>query len=773
VHVARAELRLAHSDVRPLRHVPLRPDPLTPFAAAVRDLRRDLDEQVDVCLDLLPVLPRDVAARTRKLVAQAGGTGGFAASSPAWWRELGGSPLEMGRSAGGKQRRSGEGDVKVRRAAERFGAGEQPVFAVQLLIRTQSTVPGRAKTHLARALAAFDQWSEQNHWRVAGVNLGGAGHLGADLPLLRAWFDHRIATGRFAPVRSMWLTGEELAGLLKPPTAACHADNVARSGGMVPLPPQGLPTWRPGSPGLFYAGIIDTAEGERHVGVPLEDTFFTIHFGRSRWGKTELMLARALGLALANTPPAKRTGLLLLDPHRDGIQRMKAMLTAPEHASRVLELDLTRGSDGYDAKSAGWNPLSMQDASREDIDEKVASVVDAVAATLGWGDQAPRAKTLLTVAAETLCHLALAVPAEIAPTVFQIPTLLTNAEWREQILPVLPPSLQDYWSERFPRVPAEATTVVTNLFDRLSSNKKIVALLGSSRSTFSMRRAMDEAAIVLVCPGDDEDKSKLMSCLIVFELLRAAKSRQAIPRDERRRFDAFLDELAALDGAARGNIAAILEQTAKFGLRMHGANQLPSRLSKTSRAAFLSNASHVFTTALAYDDARSIAHEWGAGRLVTPETITEIDRYAHIGHLSIGGRRTKPFRLRGPEVTTLYAEHHNPAGVETVDEAIDATMARRSVWQVLADLEALEGRIVEHLTNRRTRPAPAAREADSGPVPAGALHSSGDHAATDVHRDVDDEVDLTPRTVARTPPADGGAVVDLGAARGRRRGNRS
>jgi hypothetical protein len=35
------------------------------------------------------------------------------------------------------------------------------------------------------------------------------------------------------------LCASEIAGLLKPPTARCYVENVARSGGAIPPPPAG------------------------------------------------------------------------------------------------------------------------------------------------------------------------------------------------------------------------------------------------------------------------------------------------------------------------------------------------------------------------------------------------------------------------------------------------------------------------------------------------------------------------------------------------------
>jgi hypothetical protein len=61
--VARAELVLAADAAWPLRAVPLRPDLLLSFAVAALDVRPELGERAEVCIDLVPV----TAARARRL----------------------------------------------------------------------------------------------------------------------------------------------------------------------------------------------------------------------------------------------------------------------------------------------------------------------------------------------------------------------------------------------------------------------------------------------------------------------------------------------------------------------------------------------------------------------------------------------------------------------------------------------------------------------------------------------------------------------------------
>ena len=72
---------------------------------------------------------------------------------------------------------------------------------------------------------------------------------------------------------------------------------------------------------------------------------------------------------------------------------------------------------------------------------------------------------------------------------------------------------------------------------------------------------------MLACPGAGGAKDKLVANLLVFDLLHAAKGRAHIPPEQRRQFYVFLDEVQTYDGAASGNLAALLEQTAKYGIR--------------------------------------------------------------------------------------------------------------------------------------------------------------------------------------------------------------
>lgn len=693
LHVARAELVLAGEMSRPIRAVPLKPDPLQSLAAAVYDVRPDLGERAEVCLDLLPLTAAKVAHLRRRHSGPGASGRGARVMDVACGLALGGTDLLLefideflpghggaGSAAPGRRGRDLPGP-QTPVDPGKFIDPAEPLFAVQVLIRVESRIEGRAQAHLHQILAAFDAWRADNWWRVHGINLGFV-HLGADTRLFRRRFDRRITTGEFRPRRQNLVTASEIAGLLKPPTKHCAHLNVARSGGMVPPAPRDLPVYR-GQPGVIPLGYAPGPDGiDRLLGMPLADLFFSLRIGKSRYGKTEMALVQAVALALSGN------GVWFLDPHADGWHRAQPLLT--EVAGRLWEIDLT--VRGEEAKIAGYNPLAMAGQNRACIEDRVDAVVTAIGSALSWGDSAPRAKTILTKACETLCHLALRLPADTAPTLFQIRTLLDDTDWRMAVLPALPRHLRNYWTLTFPKYPADATPTITNVIERLAASPTLSAFFGSSQSTYDVRRAMDTGRVVFLCPPGG-DIGRLVSCFLIYDLFRAGRSRAEVPAERRRRYDAFVDELTVVDGAAKGYLASILEQLGKFGVHLHAMTQMAQRLTPATRDALLQNQSLLASTAGEIDAVKAATRQWG--RYVEPETLVNLPRFHHVMAATLNGQVTTPFKVRGAQVTDLFDAH--PEHLQAQREAIDTNLHRRPVHEVLADLDTLDDRILDAL----------------------------------------------------------------------------
>lgn len=708
VQKVRAELRLARPSSEPLAHLPLIPDPLQSFAQVIGRLNHQHGDRAEIAVDLLPATPATRRRLRRRLLREA--------------RRLEGDPLGNARDpraglGGGRpvgRRRPAE-MVEQRAAREEIAAKlaqAEPLFRLQILIRCSSPERGSAVSCLHGLLGCFDAFAGANSFRVVGVRFFGLAFAGADLPGQRAWFDRRFDTGLFRPGRRDYVTAREVAGLLKPPTVHCASPEVLRLGPAVYPAPRSLPTFA-GQPGLIPLGRVETESGDRRVGVRAEDSFFSYVAGRSRWGKTELALNKCLHLFRSGH------GGLLLDPHLDAVQRVKSCLTEPELAARIVELDLVgpRSREGQ----PGWNLFAARGLDPEAAERRVEAIVDSFASALQWSERNNRALTLTTQAAGALIELAGILPDGLQPTIFQIPSLLGDPDWLAAALPYLSPARRQFFSQRFPRLSDEAITPVTNLIDRLRSSTQLAALLGAQSSTYDIRRAMDERKIVLACPGAGGAKDKLVACLLVFDVLHAAKGRANIPPERRAPFHLFLDEVQTYDGAAGGNLAALLEQTAKYGVRATLLNQNPERLTKQTLNALTTNRSHLITTALDAHAASLIAREWGADPPAS--AITGLPRWQFLAQVTHRGELTRPFLFSGESVEETFAAHFHPDAVPGIQPRIDAASGRKSAAETIGELDTLDERIKHYLETKQVRPArataPDANRPWTAPAPAG------------------------------------------------------
>jgi hypothetical protein len=685
----RTELRLARPSVEPLARLDNEPDPLQPFAAAMASLRPRDGERSTVCFDLLPAAGRRRTRLRRRLKRQA--------------RRAHGERRSLMEVLDGERRRNTADPAElidrrlVGQALDAKLRDAGPLFEAQILLCCQAPERPRAKLAMQSLLAAFEPLAAHNWLRPVGLGIGDAVFIGSDFPTRRRGFDRRLSSGLFRRARRGILTAREVAGFLKPPTVHCVAENVLRSGTLLPAPPK-LPTFDKATDDLIPLGRIVGEGGERVVGVPTADTFFSYVAGRSRYGKTEMAIAQFVHLVRSGH------GGLFLDPHADALERIRPYLDDPDIARRVVEVDL---SSARLESLPGWNLFELSSDERTAAESRVEAIVDAFASTLQWGEQSTRAINLTTQAAGALARIAPVLPSELTPTIFQLPTLLSNERWRAAVLPFLPKASQGFWIDRFPLLAQEAITPLTNLVDRLRHSTPISALLGQSQSTYRVREAMDSGQIVLACPGAGGTRERLLANLLLFDLLHAARTRSELAPAQRRPFWVFLDEVQSYDGAASGNLAALLEQSAKFGLRAVVLNQNPERLNPQTLNALTTNRSNLLATALNSHAAALLTKEW-AGQ-PDPAALTKLGRYRFVAQVTHRGELSKPFALGGIRVEDILGA---PAAHRKALAGGAATQMQ--VGEVIAHLETLDARILAKLEELRRKPGAADGSAPAG-----------------------------------------------------------
>lgn len=691
-YVQRVELALAMGDQKSLAPLGLNPDPLQQLAAAMASVRTAEGEHATVVLDLVPVRERHLARRRRRLIARSkrrgpsafgerltGGTGGggLAEAFTAAW--------SGGKTSGGRSDRLPR-MTDLRDGVGKFEPSAGAVFRVQLLLRTEARHPQAALARMNQLLAAFSVTTGENYFKPRRPRT----------PWRKAQFDRRFFTGEFAPCKRQWLTVPELAGFLKPPTVKCRASSVVRSGGLVPPAPSDLPVYT-GQRDLVPLGAVTYADGRERIGAArVKDLLFALQLGKSGHGKTEAALVQCIALAHSGY------GTWFLDPHGEGWMRAKPYLAHPHITPRVWEINLAHSEP--DQLVASWNPLSMEGRNEAAVKDIVRSVTEGIASAQDWGDNAPRARTILARSAQALALLnhqaVMAGEPDAQCTLFQLRSWLTDDEWREQLLRRLPQRVRDYWEKTFPKLAKDAVPTVTYAIDRLDTSPALQAFFGSPRSAYDVRTAMDTSRIVFVCPSGSESDA-IVSCLLIHDLHRAGLSRQDTPRNERATFWAWGDELTALDSSSKGFLAAIAEQLRKYEVRFIGMTQMALRLSAITRQALLQNQSLLSTCAADYDEAAFVARRWNGH--VTPETITELPKYHYVMSINLNGTPTKPFRVRGLPVEEIFARYDNPEGVPELDTAIDTNLRRRPIAEILTALEDLDSVVLTHHAGTSSR----------------------------------------------------------------------
>ncbi|MFD5790506.1 hypothetical protein ACFWH1_28270 [Streptomyces sp. NPDC127037] len=696
LYVARAEMVLARPDHRQLTAAALTPDPLQLMASACAHADAERGEEVELVVDLVPVSGPRVARWRRRLLrrAQERGPSAFGEQLPGadggvpggrLWSSVAGGLNGGGRGRGQAGARGPRFSDLAAGVGKFLPAGDTTVFAVQVLLRATAPHPGQAQGLLQRVMAVMDAWSGENWWRPRGPRFG-AWHPYNDVWWLRRSFDRRFETGEFAPSRRQWVTAREIAALLKPPSVHCSASNVVRTGGVVPAAPARLPEWT-GQPGVVPLGLVTGPDGRERLGaVPQKDVLFGAGLGRSGFGKSELALVQALTLAYAGF------GVWFLDPHGAAVQRALPYLTHPALTSRVLLVDVSVKDPT--ARIGAWNPLSMEGRDLHQVQEVVGAVVGGLASAQGWGDRAPRARAILSHSVQVLAHLALLMcergRPDLQPTLFSITRLLTDEEWRTQVLERLPKRLSRFWQLTFPQYESGAVPVVTQMLEQLETSDSLRAFLGQPRSTYDVRAAMDENKIVMIRCSGSGSADQIITSLLLFDLFLAGLSREGVPQEDLATMFAFADELTAIDGASRGYVAAILEQLRKYEVRLMGLTQMVMRLSEETRQALMQNQSLLTATGADSNEAAFVAKRLGG---IAPEVLEQLAKYQYVASTMLDGERTTPFRVRGVAVHQALADYHRPDLMPTLNEAIDRTLKRRPVGEILRLLDGDDGRL--------------------------------------------------------------------------------
>ena len=292
-------------------------------------------------------------------------------------------------------------------------------------------------------------------------------------------------------------------------------------------------------------------------------------------------------------------GLALLDPHGDLIEKL--LSTIPEH--RKKDLIYFNVPDPENALS--FNPLEgVLPAKRPLVAAGLLEVFKKIW-TDSWGT---RLEHILRNALLTLLD-------QPDATIADILRLLDDDGYRRTALArVGNPQVRRFWIQEYENFPGryrtDAAAPIQNKVGAFLADPIMNRILTQSKSSFDLRRTMDERKILLVNLAKGkigEGPAALLGALLVSQLGSAGLSRADIPERARRDFYLYLDEFQTFTTMS---IANMLAELRKYRVNLILANQYLSQVDRQVEDAIMGNVGTLVSFRVGPRDADFLAKEF-------------------------------------------------------------------------------------------------------------------------------------------------------------------
>ncbi|MDO4526913.1 MAG: type IV secretion system DNA-binding domain-containing protein [Candidatus Saccharibacteria bacterium] len=309
--------------------------------------------------------------------------------------------------------------------------------------------------------------------------------------------------------------------------------------------------------------------------------------GQTGAGKSGMLELLALSDVFYNQ------GYCIIDPHGDfAIDNLKFI---PE--SRVKDVVYFNPADT--AFPVAFNPLEYTDPSRKpNICSEVIGVLKRMFGD-SWG---PRLEHILR-------YTLLALLDRPSATLLDISRMLTDKEFRKETLDYCQDvTVLQFWKHEFgqwnDKQINESIAPVLNKVGAFTANPIIRNIIGQPRSSFDIRKIMDEGKILVVNLSKGligEDNASILGSFLVTKVQLAAMSRSDIPRvEDRRPFYLYVDEF---QNFATDSFAVILSEARKYGLNLTVANQYVAQMTENVRDAVFGNVGTTICFRVSAEDA--------------------------------------------------------------------------------------------------------------------------------------------------------------------------
>ncbi|MBR3180825.1 type IV secretion system DNA-binding domain-containing protein, partial [Candidatus Saccharibacteria bacterium] len=383
----------------------------------------------------------------------------------------------------------------------------------------------------------------------------------------------------------------ELASVYHLPHTSVETPNIVWANSKTAEPPAKLPmiTGNPANDENISAFGLTNFRGINHqFGLLRRDRSRHVYIiGQTGAGKSGLLELFALSDIFYNQ------GYCIIDPHGDfAIDNLRFV---PK--SRIKDVVYFNPADT--AHPVAFNPLELSDPARKpNVSSEVIGVLKRMFGD-SWG---PRLEHILR-------YTLLALLDRPETTLLDISRMLTDKDFRKETLTYCKDvTVLQFWKQEFgtwnDKQVTESIAPVLNKVGAFTANPIIRNIIGQPKSSFDVRKIMDEGKILVVNLSKGligEDNAGILGSFLVTKVQLAAMSRSDIPDiKDRRPFYLYVDEF---QNFATDSFSVILSEARKYGLNLTVANQYTAQMTDSVRDAVFGNVGTTISFRISADDA--------------------------------------------------------------------------------------------------------------------------------------------------------------------------
>ncbi len=210
-------------------------------------------------------------------------------------------------------------------------------------------------------------------------------------------------------------------------------------------------------------------------------------------------------------------------------------------------------------------------------------------------------------------------------TLLGVNRMLSDKTYRQKVVAnVTDPSVRSFWVDEFAkyteRFAAEATPAIQNKIGQFTSNPLIRNIIGQPKSSFDLRRIMDEKKILIVNLSKGrvgEQNAKLLGGMLMTKIYLAAMSRADNTELELSKappFFLFVDEFQSV---VNESFSDILSEARKYKLNLTIAHQYVDQMPEEVRSAVFGNVGTLISFRVGPFDAEILE------KVFSPKFVTE------------------------------------------------------------------------------------------------------------------------------------------------------